>query len=155
MIKNQVFLGLGTNLGDLDQNLKSAIYEIEKRVGIVISQSAFYKTAPWGFESKNIFLNAAVCIETTLNPFEVLSATQDIERNLGRMTKSNGTYSDRIIDIDILFFNREIINTETLTIPHPLICQRDFVLIPLKEIAPGYIHPVLLKPLIDINITEH
>lgn len=155
MIKNQVFLGLGTNLGDLDLNLKCAIREIEKRVGIVISQSAFYKTAPWGFESSNIFLNAVVCIETTLNAFEVLSLTQEIERDLGRLTKSNGSYSDRIIDIDILFFNQEIISTEKLTIPHPLICQRDFVLIPLKEIAPDYIHPVLLKPLIDINTSEH
>lgn len=155
MIKNQVFLGLGTNLGDLDLNLKCAIREIEKRVGIVISQSAFYKTAPWGFESSNIFLNAVVCIETTLNAFEVLSLTQEIERDLGRLTKSNGSYSDRIIDIDILFFNQEIISTEKLTIPHPLICQRDFVLIPLKEIAPAYIHPVLLKPLIDINTSEH
>ncbi|MGL5787560.1 MAG: 2-amino-4-hydroxy-6-hydroxymethyldihydropteridine diphosphokinase [Bacteroidales bacterium] len=152
---NQVFLGLGTNLGNLDSNLKSAINEIEKRVGKVISQSAFYKTAPWGFDSDNIFLNAVVCIETSLSAFEVLDATQEIERDLGRTTKSNGGYSDRIIDIDILFFNQDIIHTERLTVPHPLIDQRDFVLIPLKEIAPDLIHPVLLKPLIDINISEH
>ncbi|MGL4331607.1 MAG: 2-amino-4-hydroxy-6-hydroxymethyldihydropteridine diphosphokinase [Bacteroidales bacterium] len=141
MKKSLVYLGLGTNLGNLDLNLHKAIDEIGKRVGKVISQSAFYKTEPWGFESPHTFLNAVICIETELKPEEVLNKTQHIEKNLGRTKKSNGTYSDRIIDIDILIYDNLIMESETLTIPHPLLQLRDFVLIPLKEIAPDLRHP--------------
>ena len=134
---HQVYLGLGTNLGDKEANLKAALEEIRKRVGEITSQSAFYASEPWGFESGNSFLNAVCCVCTNLSPVETLYTTQDIERMLGRLKKSvNGAYSDRIIDIDILLFDDLQINTPELTIPHPLMWERDFVKIPLKEIAP-------------------
>ena len=95
----KVYLGLGTNLGDKEQNLRDAVQKIEEQVGEVVSLSAFYVTAPWGFASENSFLNAAACVETELSPLEVLQETQMIERELGRTKKSvNGIYSDRLID---------------------------------------------------------
>ena len=134
---HQVYLGLGTNLGDKEAHLKAAIEEIGKRVGEVTSLSAFHASEPWGFESENFFLNAVCCVSTDFQPTEVLAITQDIERSLGRLKKSlNGIYSDRVIDIDILLYDDLHIDTPELTIPHPLMWQRDFVMIPLREIAP-------------------
>ena len=130
-----VYLSLGSNLGDKEQNLASAISEIARRIGDITAQSAFLETEPWGFDSDNTFLNAAVCLETQLSPYELLHTTQQIERDLGRKQKSEqGVYHDRIIDIDILLYDDLHIQTPELTIPHPLMQQRDFVLIPLKEI---------------------
>lgn len=130
-----VFLSLGTNLGDKEHNLHQAISEIQKRIGPIKAQSAFLQTAPWGFESQNSFLNAAVKIETDLSPFAVLRLTQSIERDMGRTIKShNGIYHDRIIDIDILLYDDLHLSTPELTIPHPHINERDFVLIPLSQI---------------------
>lgn len=132
-----IYLSLGTNLGDKEQNLLSAITEIERRIGPVRAQSAFLSTEPWGFESENTFLNAAVCVETELSPNVLLRTTQQIERDMGRTQKSvNGQYHDRIIDIDILLYDDLHINTKKLTIPHPRMYERDFVLIPLREILP-------------------
>ena len=132
-----VYLGLGTNLGDKEANLKAAIEEIRKRIGEVTSQSAFYASEPWGFTSEHTFLNAVCCIRTTFSPMEVLRLTQSIEQFLGRLKKTvNGHYSDRIMDIDILLYDDLHIQTPELTIPHPLMRQRDFVMIPLKEILP-------------------
>ena len=129
------YLSLGTNLGDKEQNLLSAISEIERRIGPVRAQSAFLATEPWGFDSQNTFLNAAIRIETMFSPLELLDETQQIERDLGRKHKSvNGQYHDRIIDIDILLYDDLHISTPRLTIPHPHMHERDFVLIPLKEI---------------------
>ena len=134
---HQVYLGLGTNLGDKEANLKAALEEIKKRVGEIASLSAFYASDPWGFESENSFLNAVCCVMSDLSPMEILSITQEIERELGRKTKSlNGIYSDRMIDIDILLYDDLQIQTPELTIPHPLMWERDFVIIPLSEIAP-------------------
>ena len=130
-----VYLSLGSNLGNKEQNLTSAISEIARRIGDITAQSAFLETEPWGFDSDNAFLNAAVCVETQLSPYELLHTTQQIERDLGRIQKSHqGLYHDRIIDIDILLYDDLHIQTPELTIPHPLMQQRDFVLIPLKEI---------------------
>ena len=130
-----VYLSLGTNLGYKEQNLLSAIKEIERRIGPVRAQSAFLATEPWGFESENTFLNAAVRVETELSPNALLRITQQIEREMGRTVKSmGGKYHDRIIDIDILLYDDLHINTKKLTIPHPHMYERDFVLIPLKEI---------------------
>lgn len=129
------YLSLGTNLGDKEYNLLSAISEIERRIGPVRAQSAFLATEPWGFDSQNTFLNAAIRIETMFSPLELLDETQKIERDLGRNHKSvNGQYKDRIIDIDILLYDDLHISTPRLTIPHPHMHERDFVLIPLKEI---------------------
>ncbi len=142
------YLSLGTNLGDKEHNLVSAITEIGRRIGPVRAQSAFLATEPWGFESENTFLNAAIRVETELSPHALLKVTQQIERDMGRTQKSTVncqsstancqlstvTYHDRIIDIDILLYDDLHINTPKLTIPHPLMYERDFVLIPLKEI---------------------
>ena len=143
-----VYLSLGTNLGDKEQNLLSAITTIGRRIGPIRAQSAFLATEPWGFESDNTFLNCAVCVETTLSPIALLDETQQIERDMGRTQKytsqlstvncqlSTVTYHDRIIDIDILLYDDLHITTPRLTIPHPLMYKRDFVLIPLREILP-------------------
>ena len=139
---HQVYLGLGTNLGDKEANLKAAIEEIRKRVGEIASLSAFYASEPWGFESENSFLNAVCCVISDFSPVEILSITQDIERELGRKTKSvGGIYTDRMIDIDILLYDDLQIHTPELTIPHPLMWERDFVMIPLCEIAPHITPP--------------
>jgi len=141
-----VYLSLGTNLGDKEANLHAAVNELKKRTGRLVVLSAFYATEPWGFSSDHSFLNAACCMETTLSPFQVLEETQTIERLLGRTKKSvDGQYADRLIDIDLLLFDDLVIDTPTLTIPHPLMHLRDFVLKPMTEIAPDAIHPVLGK----------
>ncbi|NDW13862.1 2-amino-4-hydroxy-6-hydroxymethyldihydropteridine diphosphokinase [Bacteroides sp. 214] len=132
----KVYLGLGTNLGNKDANLRHAVQQIESQIGEIISLSGFYATEPWGFESPNSFLNAVVCIETTLPPRSLLTATQQIEKVLGRKTKTQQTYTDRIIDIDILLYDNLVINEPDLVIPHPLMTTRDFVMKPLAEIAP-------------------
>ena len=130
-----VYFSLGSNLGDKKQNLSTAIELMEEQIGVLVRQSAFLATEPWGFQSDNSFVNAAICMETELDPFEVFERTQKIEREMGRTIKStNGEYHDRIIDIDILLYDDLHINTPELTIPHPLMEQRDFVMIPLREI---------------------
>ena len=134
---HQIYLGLGTNLGDKEANLKAAVEEINKRVGEVTSLSAFYVTEPWGFVSESSFLNTVCCVSTLLSPFELLAVTQEIERMIGRLKKTvNGIYSDRLIDIDILLYDDLQLNTPELTIPHPLMLERAFVMTPLAEIAP-------------------
>ena len=140
-ILHTVYLSLGTNLGDKEHNLVSAITEIERRIGPIRAQSAFLATEPWGFESPNTFLNAAIRVETELSPHALLNVTQQIERDMGRTHRSTVNsqlstviYHDRIIDIDILLYDDLHIHTKKLTIPHPHMYERDFVLIPLKEI---------------------
>ena len=133
----QVYLGIGTNLGDREGNLRGALTLINEQAGHVLACSSFIETAPWGFSSDNTFLNAVVEIDTPHSPRELLRITQAIEREMGRTHKSiNGHYSDRIIDIDILLYGDEKINDPDLIIPHPLMWQRNFVYEPLWEIAP-------------------
>lgn len=130
-----VYLGLGTNLGDKQANILKAIDNIGKLIGAVERQSAFYETEPWGFESAHTFVNAAVCVATALSPRQLLLATQRIERDMGRMQKStDGHYHDRIIDIDILLYDNLAVDEPDLKIPHPLMHERDFVMVPLREI---------------------
>jgi 2-amino-4-hydroxy-6-hydroxymethyldihydropteridine diphosphokinase len=132
---HQVYLSLGSNLGDRKDNLAQAIRLIGERVGEVLRKSSFLETKPWGFESDNLFVNACVLCETTLTPRQVLRATQKIERELGRTHKSvNGHYADRLIDIDILLYDDLRVDEPDLQIPHPLMFERDFVMIPLGEI---------------------
>lgn len=141
-----VFLSLGSNLGDRGENLDHAISNIEERIGEVIATSAFYMTEPVGFESDNQFLNAVCEVKTKLNPLAILETTQAIEKEMGRTTKSqNKVYTDRIIDIDLLLFDDEIVEYPQLTLPHPHMHERPFVLLPLAEIAGEYVHPVLHK----------
>lgn len=131
-----VFFSLGTNLGRRTGNLRRAIRLIQERIGTVVSQSAFIDTLPWGFESSHRFLNACVGVETSLSPREVLQATQDIEREMGRKRKStDGNYHDRLIDIDILLYDDLVIDEPDLQIPHPFMAERMFVLKPLAQIA--------------------
>lgn len=135
MTNHQVYLGLGSNLGDCRKNLERAIRLIGDRVGQVTRQSSFIETEPWGFESPNKFMNAVILCETTRSPREVLLLTQQIERDMGRMKKSvSGGYADRAIDIDILLYDDVTIDEPDLKIPHPLMHQRDFVMRPLNEI---------------------
>ena len=135
MTKHSVYLGLGSNLGDKEENIRKAIELIGLRVGLVARQSSLITTEPWGFESDNQFVNAAVLSMTELSPREVLRATQKIEREMGRSNKSvGGNYSDRIIDIDILLYDELRVDEPDLQIPHPLMLKREFVMIPLREI---------------------
>lgn len=146
-----VYLGLGTNLGNKEANLRTAIYKLQERIGKQVSLSSFYETAPWGFESDHSFLNAAIGLETILSPIEILHITQEIEKELGRTKKSvNGSYSDRLIDIDILLYDTLVLQTPELTIPHPLMTKRDFVMKPLIEIAGNVIHPTRQKTLSEL-----
>lgn len=134
-MQHTLYLGLGSNLGDKQQNIAMAMEKIEELIGYVECQSALHITEPWGFQSDNMFVNAAVKCVTILSPHEVLEKTKDIERQMGRTTKSvDGTYKDRIIDIDILLYDDMEINDPDLVIPHPLMHQRDFVMKPLNEI---------------------
>ena len=128
-------MSLGANLGDRESNIKLAIQQISELIGPVVRQSALLETAPWGFSSANTFINAAVCSQTSLSPRQVLKATQDIERALGRTQKStDGQYHDRPIDIDILLYDDLHVNEPDLVIPHPHMNERQFVLQPLSEI---------------------
>ena len=146
------YLALGTNLGDKKLNLNRAIEEIKKRIGSVIKLSAFYTSEAWGFKSENSFVNAVLQVQTKLKPEELLLETQKIEKDLGRIEKSiNSSYTDRIIDIDILFYESYIINSDKLQIPHPHIKDRNFVLIPLCEIAPDFIHPTLKSSIKELT----
>jgi len=129
-----ILLSLGTNLGDKQANLNEAIRQIA-RFATITMQSSIIETAPWGFDSQNTFLNMVIAIETTLSPLQLLDATQQIEREMGRTEKSeNGIYHDRIIDIDIITYNKTKMDTPELTLPHPRAHLRDFVLVPLREL---------------------
>ena len=141
-----VYLGLGTNIGNRKENLTRAIEALSLVLGHYTALSSFIETAPWGFNSDNAFLNCTVAFDTELSPFQLLDTTENIERELGRTSKSNGgVYHDRVIDIDILLYGSETVSTERLTIPHPLMHMRDFVLEPLAQIAPHTIHPTTGK----------
>ena len=139
--RHKVYLGLGSNLGDRNANLEQSIALIHERVGEVIRRSSFIETEPWGFESENKFLNGVILCETQLTPRQLLKVTLKIERQLGRRKNSTDSrlltpvsYSDRSIDIDILLYDDLTIDEPDLKIPHPLMEQRDFVMIPLREI---------------------
>ena len=165
---HEVYLSLGSNLGDREQQLKQAIRFIDERIGEVVRQSSFIETEPWGFQSDHRFLNAAICCLTDKTPLEVLQLTQQIERDLGK-TKAHATrrapqssalspqpssithhpsslspqpsYFNRPIDIDILLYDDWKVSEPDLKIPHPLMHQRDFVMIPLKEIMTEQTNP--------------
>ncbi|MDR1737663.1 MAG: 2-amino-4-hydroxy-6-hydroxymethyldihydropteridine diphosphokinase [Candidatus Symbiothrix sp.] len=128
------YLSLGTNLGDKHLNLSLALDLITEKLGALSAVSSIYETLPCGFESPNNFLNMAVKIETPLTPLELLDATQAIERQLGRQTKTTDHYQDRIIDIDIILYEDWIFVSDRLIVPHPKYRERDFVMQPLSEL---------------------
>ena len=169
---HQVYLGLGSNLGQKEENIQRAIALINEQIGTVVRQSALFYSEPWGYESDNQFVNAAILVSTTLTPRQLLRATQRIERLLGK-TKAHATerslidnsqlpidnppftlhpspftlhpspiYKDRPIDIDILTYDDLHLDLPELKIPHPLMQMRDFVMIPLREIGFTYADPV-------------
>ena len=135
-----VYLSLGANLGDREAAIERALAMIQEKAGTLLRRSAFFYSEPWGFRSEHGFCNLCVAIDTALSPMELLRTTQAIERALGRTHKShNGQYHDRTIDIDLLEYydekkNPVAIQSPELTLPHPLMHERDFVLIPLREI---------------------
>ena len=142
----KLYLSLGSNEGDREQLLRSAIDAIGLLIGPLDGISPFVETEPWGFESPHPFVNAALSVETSLSAMDVLERTQSIERQLGRRRKSiAGRYEDRPIDIDLLLYGDLVLTSERLTLPHPLLPERLFVLEPLAEIAPHILHPTLGK----------
>ena len=143
-MKHETYLSLGSNLGNKKLQIDNAIQLIADRVGEVIKQSSWYETSPWGFSSDDNFLNIALKVNTNLSAEEVFQNIAGIEQQLGRKRKGVG-YASRVIDIDILFYDDCVINQESLTIPHPRLHLRRFVLIPMNEIEPDLIHPILNK----------
>lgn len=145
------YLSLGTNIGDKKQNIHTAISLLNQTVGAVAEVSDVIETEPWGFSSDNSFLNCAVKVETELSPKQLLQATQQIEKSMGREYKSvGGNYKDRVIDVDILLYDSAVIELKesdgvALSIPHKLMHEREFVLQPLSDIASEVVHPVLNK----------
>lgn len=149
-IPMKAYLGLGTNIGNRRRNLIVAAALLAERCGDVLALSSFYETEPWGFQSEHSFLNAALELETGLHPVALLRQTQLIEQEMGRKEKSNGVYKDRIIDIDLLLCEDLILQSDELMLPHPLMHERRFVLEPLAEIAPFFVHPVLKKSIEEL-----
>jgi len=143
-MEKEAFIGLGTNLGNREENLRKAIDKINMQAGEVVSSSSIYETEPWGFSSKDHFLNMVIGIKTSLKPVDLLKQLLKIEMEAGRV-RGTERYSSRIIDIDLLLYGNEIINKPYLKVPHPLIQERKFVLVPLCDIAAEMIHPVLKK----------
>lgn len=135
-LRHTVYLAFGSNLGDREAAIRQAYAMVETDIGAIDARSGFHRSKPWGFQSDNDFVNTVVRLTTTLTPLQLLDATQSIERRLGRTAKSSGgVYHDRTIDIDILYYDHLHLDTPRLTLPHPLISQRPFVLIPLQEIT--------------------
>ena len=141
-MNHRTYLALGTNLGDRLANLRTALVALAPQVD-VLSESKIYETPPWGYENQPAFLNMAVTADTTLGPDRLLAHLKDLEANLGRVETFR--YGPRLIDMDILFYDDLILDTPPLVIPHPRLQERAFVLLPLNDIAPDFIHPVLNK----------
>ncbi len=146
-MEESIFIALGTNLGDRFCNLCIARESLPPNV-LVINASSIYVTPPWGYEDQPDFYNQVLEVQTALEPFPLLGYLKTIERKIGR--HKTFRYGPRLIDLDILFYGERVINTKKLQIPHPHLQDRAFVLVPLNEIAPGFIHPVLGKSVADL-----
>jgi len=144
------FLLLGSNLGEKDKILKRAMQAINGKIGDVLCKSSVYQTKPWGFESTDYFLNIVIEINTLKTPEQILISIHEIETDLGRLRVNTNGYQSRTIDIDILFYDDEIIDRKDLTIPHPRMHLRSFTMKPLAEIAPEFIHPVFGKTMLEL-----
>ena len=142
---------LGSNSTDKRRCLSRAVCLLKDRVGKITASSSIYESEAWGYESQHSYLNQVVILQTELSPELLLSTTQEIEKDLGRKSKTvNGIYEDRPIDIDILFYNSKIVNSPVLHIPHPRLYERRFVLEPLLEIDAEYQHPVFQKSIYQL-----
>ena len=142
-----VFLALGTNLGEREANLAQARKEISS-VSSIQKESSIYETPPWGVIDQPAFLNQVLAAETSLSPVELLAAVKEIEAKMGRVPSVR--YGPRLIDIDILLYGNTVLNTPTLTLPHPRMAERAFVLVPLLEIVPDLVSPVSGERLVDL-----
>ena len=147
---NHLILSLGGNQGDIKKTFLSAKNSITQEIGIIIKESSIYQTQAWGVENQPDFLNQVIVVETKLSATTILEKCLAIETELGR--KRMKRWGERTIDIDLLFFNNEIIQTENLQIPHPRIAERNFILHPLDEVIPEFIHPVLNKSINQLKI---
>ncbi len=147
---NQLILSLGGNQGDIKKTFLSAKNNIAQEIGTIVKESSIYQTQAWGVENQPDFLNQVIVVETKLSPITILEKCLVIEMELGR--KRMKRWGERTIDIDLLFFNSEIIQTENLQIPHPKISERNFILHPLAEIIPEFIHPILNKSISQLKI---
>ena len=145
---NKAYLLIGGNMGDRLANLEMAKLAIQKEIGPILISSSIYETAAWGKEDQPAFFNQALIIETNLIAHDLMIALLAVEKNMGRIRQA--PLGPRTIDLDIIFFNDQIINTENLTIPHPQMQKRNFVLTPLNEIAPDYIHPILKRSIAQL-----
>ena len=140
---NEVYLQLGSNIGDRLDNLDQSIKIITERIGNVLEKSSVYESTPWGVENQRNFLNQVIFVKSNFDPYTILDLVLQIEKDMGRIRIEK--WGERIIDIDILFIDDFIIESENLCIPHEFIAKRKFVLLPMCEIAPSFIHPKLNK----------
>ena len=148
----EIYIGLGSNQGNREQLIEKAIEHLSVALGAPVLQSSIIETEPWGFESDTPFLNMVVCFKCPLQPTELLDLTEKTEKELGRTTKSSsGIYKDRPIDIDILLYDNRVIESKHLTIPHPRLHERLFVLEPLNEISPQLVHPIFHKTIAELT----
>jgi len=140
---NKVYVAFGTNIGDKTKNIEKALKLMEERGLKITKKSSIYSTEPYGYVQQPEFLNGVVKVETQLSPRQVLKTLLQIEKDMGRVREFK--WGPRNIDLDIIFFNGDIIDEEDLKVPHPDMHNRDFVLKPLSEIAPDFVHPTLNK----------
>ena len=148
----RIFLSFGSNLGDKRKNIEMAYEKIEERIGNIVSVSTFYVSDAVDFQSDSLFVNSTCEVVTNLDIYTLFAKTQEIEKEIGRVEKSvNGIYTDRLIDIDLLLADNLIIQTPELIIPHPQMHLRMFVLVPMCEIAPDMLHPVLGKSMRELH----
>ncbi len=146
----EIVLGFGSNIGNRRTTIEQAYDMLSRTLGKMTKCSSFIETEPWGFECKDKFINSVAVFETLLSPLEALKVCNETEYALGRRRNNAVGYASRTIDIDILFCEDRIIDTAELQVPHPLIDKRNFVLLPLKEILPDFVHPLLNKKIKDI-----
>ena len=142
---NKTYLLLGSNMGNSRQQLTIAIKHIGKQIGNITRRSAIYTTAAWGNNNQPDFLNQVIIVQTKLNALQAIEIILSIEKKMGRVRSIKN--APRVIDIDILFFNKEIIAEKNLVVPHPQIEHRRFALVPLNELSPGFKHPISHKPM--------
>ncbi|MFI3321191.1 MAG: 2-amino-4-hydroxy-6-hydroxymethyldihydropteridine diphosphokinase [Rikenellaceae bacterium] len=162
---NRVVLAIGANIGDKENNLRKVIIDIEEKIGKIDRISKIYQTEAWGFESSDIFYNQALTVDTSLSPEELLTTIWEIERSFGRnkstvenevdnykkrLESKKVVYLSRTMDIDIIFYGSKVINTPLLNIPHLLVDKRMFVIEPLMDIIPNFIHPIIGKSIFQI-----
>lgn len=143
-----VYIGIGSNLGNREENCLKAVKFMSSGKIVVRRLSSLYETEPWGEHDQPKFINMVAEAETSIEPFELLKTLKAIESKMGRT--ESGRWGPRVIDLDILFYDNLVLRTPELTIPHPLIGEREFVLRPLAEIAPDVVHPVLKKTIREL-----